>query len=144
MLVPVVMTLAILILSEIIPKTLGATHWQGLAPFTVNSVSLIILLLYPLVWLSQLITGLMKGDTKKSIYSHSEFLAMAEIGVTEGAVAQHKSDIISNLLHLESMLTRDVLTPRTVVMVAPEDQAIMAYLLDAKRRQPVPEGRYQA
>ncbi|MGD9020299.1 MAG: CBS domain-containing protein, partial [Lysobacterales bacterium] len=60
-------------------------------------------------------------------FSRSEFLAMAEIGVTEGAVAQHRSEIIGNLLHLESMETRDVLTPRTVVMSASENQAIQAF-----------------
>ena len=120
-LVPAVMTLAILILSEIIPKTLGATHWQGLAPFTVNSVSLIIRALYPLVWLSQLITGAMKGDKKKSVYSHSEFLAMAEIGVEEGHVDPKQSEIIQNLFELHSVPVRDVMTPRTVVVAAPEN-----------------------
>lgn len=134
-LVPVVMTLAILILSEIIPKTLGATHWQALAPFTVNSVSLVIVLLYPLVWLSQLITGLMKGDTKKSIYSHSEFLAMAEIGVEEGHVDPRQSEIIQNLFELHAVPVRDVMTPRTVVTAAPETMTIRAFF-QANRKLP--------
>ena len=126
-LVPAVMTLAILILSEIIPKTLGATHWQGLAPFTVNSVSLIIFALYPLVWLSQQITGVMKGDKKQSIYSHSEFLAMAEIGVEEGHVDPKQSEIIQNLFELHAVPVRDVMTPRTVVVAAPENMTARAF-----------------
>jgi CBS domain containing-hemolysin-like protein len=134
-LVPVVMTLAILILSEIIPKTLGATHWQALAPFTVNSVSLVIVLLYPLVWLSQLITGLMKGDTKKSIFSHSEFLAMAEIGVEEGHVDPRQSEIIQNLFERHAVPVRDVMTPRTVVTAAPEAMSVRAFFL-ANRKLP--------
>ena len=125
--VPTIMVLGILVLSEIIPKTLGANYWQRLTPFTVETLRIIIFLLYPLVWVSQHITKALKKDASQSDFSRSEFLAMAEIGVTEGAVAQHKSEIIGNLLHLESMLTRDVLTPRTVVMSASEDQTIQAF-----------------
>ena len=122
--VPTVMTLAILILSEIIPKTFGATHWQTLAPFTVNSLTVVIALLYPLVWLSQLITKAMKGDKKHSVFSHSEFLAMAEIGVEEGHVEPQQSEIIQNLFDLHAVPVKDVMTPRTVVTMAPENMTI--------------------
>jgi CBS domain containing-hemolysin-like protein len=125
--VPTIMVLGILILSEIIPKTLGANYWQKLTPFTVEALRVIIFLLYPLVWASQHITKALRKDDSEGDFSRSEFLAMAEIGVTEGAVAQHRSEIIGNLLHLESMETRDVLTPRTVVMSASENQAIQAF-----------------
>lgn len=125
--VPTVMVLGILVLSEIIPKTLGANHWQKLVPFTVVTLRTIIFLLYPLVWVSQHITGALKKDETQGDFSRSEFLAMAEIGVTEGAVEQHKSEIINNLLHLESFMTRDVLTPRTVVTLASEQQTIQAF-----------------
>ena len=64
LLIPVVMTLAILILSELIPKTLGANYWKELTPFTARSLVLIIRLLAPLVWFSQFVTkALKKGDT---------------------------------------------------------------------------------
>jgi CBS domain containing-hemolysin-like protein len=126
-LVPAVMTLAILILSEIIPKTIGATHWQALAPFTVNSVSFIIILLYPLVWLSQLITGLMKGNKEQSVFSQPEFLAMAAIGVEEGHVHPQQSEIIQNLFELHRVPVKEVMTPRTVVSLAPENMSIADY-----------------
>ena len=58
--VPTLMVLGILILSEIIPKTLGANHWQKLVPFTVSTLETIIFLLYPLVWVSQIITRKLK------------------------------------------------------------------------------------
>jgi len=122
--VPTVMTLAILILSEIIPKTLGATHWQALAPFTVNSVSAIIFLLYPLVWMSQFITRLLKGDKEKSIFSPIEFLAMAEIGLEEGHIDPRQSEIIQNLFDLHAVPVKDIMTPRTVVFTAQQDQKI--------------------
>lgn len=132
-LVPTVMTLGILILSEIIPKTLGANFWQNLAPFTANSLSMVILALYPLVWLSEQITRKLKSDKEKSIFSHSEFLAMVEIGVEEGHVEPHQSEIIGNLLSLKSVPVRDVMTPRTVVNSAMEEQTIREFFNSNKK-----------
>jgi CBS domain containing-hemolysin-like protein len=129
--VPTIMVLGILILSEIIPKTLGANHWQKLVPFTVNTLRIIIFMLYPLVWVSQIITRKLKKDKSQSVFSRSEFLAMAEIGVTEGAVEQQDSEIIGNLLRLETGQTRDILTPRTVVMLASEEQTIKGFYEEA-------------
>ena len=122
--VPTIMILGILILSEIIPKTLGANHWQKLVPFTVSTLKVIIFLLYPLVWMSQIITRTLKKDKSQGLFSSSEFLAMAEIGVNEGAVEKQDSEIIGNLLRLETVRARDIMTPRTVVRLASEDQSI--------------------
>ncbi len=122
--VPAAMILSILILSEIIPKTLGANHWRKLAPFTVNSLRVIIFLLYPLVWISQFITRALKKDKSQSVFSRSEFLAMAEIGVTEGVFDQQDSEIIGNLLRLVKVRAKDIMTPRTVVRLAAEDRTI--------------------
>jgi CBS domain containing-hemolysin-like protein len=143
-LVPAAMTLAILVLSEIIPKTFGATHWQQLAPFTVNSLSTIIVLLYPLVWMSQKITGVMKKGSEKSVFSPSEFLAMAEIGVEEGHVDPRESEIIQNLFELHAVPVKDVMTPRTVVSSASEDMTIRKFFETNKKlpfsRVPLYEG----
>ncbi|MCB1645767.1 MAG: HlyC/CorC family transporter [Pseudomonadales bacterium] len=122
--VPAAMTVAILVLSEIIPKTIGATHWKRLAPFTVRSLLLIIALLYPFVWLSQFLTRSLKKDTAGSIYSRSDFLAMAEIGAREGVFEQTESDIISNLLKFAKVTAKDIMTPRTVVFAAPQNMSI--------------------
>jgi CBS domain containing-hemolysin-like protein len=122
--VPSVMILGILILSEIIPKTLGANYWQKLVPFTVRALGIIIFLLYPLVWISQIITRTLKKNKSQSVFSHSEFLALAEIGVTEGVVGPQDSEIIGNLLRMVKVRVRDILTPRTVVRLASEEQSI--------------------
>lgn len=129
--VPTIMVLGILILSEIIPKTLGANHWQRLVPFTVSTLRVIIFLLYPLVWVSQIITRTLKKDKSQSVFSHLEFLAMAEIGVTEGAVGQQDSEIISNLLEMVSVRAKDIMTPRTVVRLASEEQTIKDFYKQA-------------
>lgn len=113
------MTLAILILSEIIPKTLGATYWRRLAPFTVRSLKILTTILLPLVWMSQSITRLLKKDTQGSIFSRADFTAMAEIGAQEGVFQENESRILRNLMRFETITVEDVMTPRTVVVAAP-------------------------
>jgi CBS domain containing-hemolysin-like protein len=143
--VPVIMILGILILSEIIPKTLGANHWKKLVPFTVNTLRVIIFLLYPLVWVSQIITRTLKKDKSQSVFTRSEFLAMAEIGVTEGVFEKQDSEIIGNLLRLETVRAEDIMTPRTVVRLASEDQTIKEFYKEAGElpfsRIPIFEGK---
>jgi CBS domain containing-hemolysin-like protein len=122
--VPTVMTLAILILSEIIPKTLGANYWRSLVGVTIRAVTIIIYTLYPLVWLSQVITRRMKSDKERSVLSRSEFSAMAETITEQGVLQKQEFGIIKNLLRFESVRAQDVMTPRTVVIAADENQSI--------------------
>ncbi len=123
-LIGALMTLAILILSEIIPKTLGANYWKRLTPFTVNSLNILIYALYPLVWLSQIITKKLKKDKDRSVLSRAEFTAMAEIGEKEGIFKQEESKIIRNLLRFNTIKAEDIMTPRTVVKAASQDKSI--------------------
>lgn len=122
--VPVVMTLAILILSEIIPKTIGANYWRALVGFSVSAINIIIYALYPLVWLSQLITNLLKTDKQKSVLSRAEFAAMADIVAKEGVIKKSEYNIIQNLLRFHAILSRDIMTPRTVVVAAEQNQTV--------------------
>ena len=117
-LVPVVMTLAILILSEIIPKTLGATYWQKFVPFTVVSLRIILIVLHPVVVVSQFLTGFLKSDRSESVMSRSDFLHMAKIGEQEGVFEKNESLLISSLLKFNSVCAKDVMTPRTVIRAA--------------------------
>lgn len=118
------MTLAILILSEIIPKTLGANYWEQLSGFTANAINLLIYALLPLVWLSQFITKKMKKDKSRSVLSRADFTAMAEIGEKEGIFKRNESKIIQNLMRLNTIRAKDIMTPRTVVKAADQEQAI--------------------
>jgi CBS domain containing-hemolysin-like protein len=120
-LVPSVMTLAILILSEIIPKTLGANYWRSLAGITAASVNVIIYGLYPLVWISQKITQALKKQKHKSVLSRAEFSAMAEIVAREGILKKHEYAIIENLMRFEMVRAEDIMTPRTVVVAVQQD-----------------------
>lgn len=125
--VSVVMTLAILFLSEIIPKTIGANSWRSLAPFTVKSLGFIIKLLYPLVWVSQFITKKLKNEKDKSVLSRSDFAAMARVATQSGVIQEGESRILENLLKFNTVGTKSVMTPRTVVLAAREDEKIESF-----------------
>ncbi len=122
-----VLTLAILIFSEIIPKTIGANYWKALTNFTVTSLNFIVYALYPLVWLSQILTKILKKDKERSVFSRAEFTAMAEIGEKEGIFRQEESKIIRNLLRFNTIQAKDIMTPRTVVKVASEATTVRVF-----------------
>lgn len=115
------MTLAILILSEIIPKTLGASYWKNLTPITVQSISVLVIILYPFVWMSNLITRVIKSEKDRSVLSRADFAAMADAGLQSGAIDSEEKSIIQNLLRLENLNVRDIMTPRSVVLTVNED-----------------------
>lgn len=115
------MTLAILILSEIIPKTLGANYWKKLTVFTVQSVNLLMIVLAPFVWMSKWITRLIKNDKDRSVFSRADFAAMTDAGLKSGALDNDEKSIIQNLLKLERLKVRDIMTPRSVISFVDED-----------------------
>ena len=130
--VPVLMTMAILILSELIPKTLGANSWKSLTPFTVRSLDIIIKLLFPLVWLGQWITKLLKKDKNKSVLSRADFQAMTDLGHREGVFDKSESKIIRNLLRFNSIVVKNIMTPRTVMVAAEESLTISEFYEEFK------------
>lgn len=122
-----VMTLAILILSEIIPKTLGANYWKQLTPFTVRTLKLLLWILAPLVWVSQLITKNLKTEKDKSVFSRADFRAMTQAGEESGALKSDESLTIRNLLRLESIKTSSIMTPRNVLLSADEGETLRSF-----------------
>lgn len=120
--VSVVMTLAILILSEIIPKNLGATYWKQLAPFTVKALNVLVMIFTwtGFIWVSDKIKKLLlRGDDPHgTALSRTEFIAMAEAGTESGELKVEEGRILKNLLAFESLTVHDVMTPRTVVVGA--------------------------
>ena len=125
--VPAGMTMAILVFSELIPKTLGANYWKELSNFTVTSLALLIKALYPLVWFSQLLTKMLKKDKVHAVFTRSDFLAMAELGTKEGVFEQTESHLINNLLQFNTVQVSDVMTPRTVAVKVDENQTIAGF-----------------
>lgn len=116
-----VMTLAILILSEIIPKTLGANNWKAYAATTASILHVMLTLLKPFVWLSERITKTLKKEKEKSIFSRVDFTAMAQEGAKEGVLNPHESKIINNVLTFERTKVADIMTPKIVTFMVHED-----------------------
>lgn len=125
--VPVVMTLAILLLSEIVPKTIGANFWRELTPFTVRSLNIVIKALAPLVMLSQLITRLLKKDKSASVLSRADFTAMANLGSQQGVLKDSETHLLKNLLKFDDVRVQDVMTPRTVVVASDESETLAKF-----------------
>lgn len=119
-LIALLLTLAILYFSEIIPKTIGATFWRQLAVPSAYIISVLIKLVFPLVWLSSFITRLFSQNRKDSI-SREEVLAFTALSYKEGAIATQENQLLGNILKLREAKTEDILTPRTVVHAVPEN-----------------------
>lgn len=119
-----ILTLAILIFSEIIPKTLGATYWKELSGFSAYTTKGLIYVTYPLVLLSMGITRMLSRNDKEPTVSREEFSAMAELGFEEGVFEEGESKIFKNLIKFRSLKVRDVMTPRIVVIKFRENLTI--------------------
>jgi CBS domain containing-hemolysin-like protein len=125
--VPVVMTLAILILSEIIPKTIGANYWRELTGFTVASLKFVMFVLTPLVFVSQIITKALKKDKDASVLSRADFGAMTELGSQQGVFDEDESNILRNLLRFKTIFAQNVMTPRTVMVASDQHTTIREF-----------------
>ena len=124
-----IMTILILVASEIIPKTIGATYWKQLANFTSK---VLVLLIFPLkwtgiLWLLQLATKLIGGKSHGSVLSREGFLAMTEIAHEEGVFHESESKVIKNLLTFKNVMAKDVMTPRTVMKTEDEKVTISEF-----------------
>lgn len=119
-----VLTLLILVFSEIIPKTLGAHYWERLAPATAYLLRALIWLLYPFVKLSEILTrGLTHGPGLRG-FNREELSAMAELSEKEGQLKRQESRIMKNLLRLRDMRVTDAMTPRTVIFSLSEELTV--------------------
>ena len=116
-----VLTLLILVFSEIIPKTLGAYYWKQLAPATAYVLRVMVWLLWPFVKMAELITrGLSHGQVLTG-FNRDELAAMADISAGEGLLNRDETRMLKSLLRLRDSTVTDVMTPRTVIFSLPED-----------------------
>jgi CBS domain containing-hemolysin-like protein len=118
------MTLLILFLSEIVPKTIGAVYWRRLARPTALFINALIKILYPLIWFAEKLTRLISHGKKMHVFSRDEFIAMADIGERTGNIHEHESRIFRNLFQFSSLRAMDVMTPRTVISALQQDLTV--------------------
>ena len=121
-----ILTMCILIFSEIIPKTLGAMYSKSFAAFTAYTIRGLMVIAWPFVIFSETMSSLMNrgknGGGLKA--SREELLAMAEISEDEGSIDQQEGDIIENLIKLDDMPVEDIMTPRSVMFCLKCDETV--------------------
>ena len=121
----VVFTFAILVFSEIIPKTLGAVYWRTLAPILVYPLKAFVFILYPFIVFARWITKfLTPKDSEVSPVSRHEITMMVEFGEDHGALSQWEEKVIKNILLLEKVQVQQIMTPRTVVFNFQKDMTV--------------------
>jgi len=129
------MTILILVASEIIPKTIGATYWKQLSSFTTSALKFMI---FPLkwtgvLWILQLTTKLIGGKSSHgSVLSREDFTAMTDIAEEEGVFQEGESKVIRNMLNFKEVKVKDIMTPRTVLKTADESQTIQSFFDENK------------
>ncbi len=126
--VSAVLTILILVLTEIIPKTLGANYSRELVGSAAKVIRGMIALTYPLVWVSSFITNLLAREKAELTTSREEISALASIGTQEGIFADKENKIIQNLIKLKGLKIKEVMTPRIVVVTANEDMTLQEFL----------------
>lgn len=124
--VSAVMTIAILILSEIIPKTIGASYWKQLAGFTTSTLNIMVTVMKwtGLLWIMEKITRFFGSSEDESVFSRDDFSAMASAAERSGELEGGESTIIRNLMLLQELTVNDIMTPRVVMKTANQDTHI--------------------
>ncbi|RUM71674.1 MAG: transporter [Sulfurovum sp.] len=122
--VSVVLTFAILFFAEIIPKTIGATYWKQLAPMAAYIIRFFIWITYPIILMTLFVTNrIKKGDEGMSL-TREELIESTLMSEDEGVLDEQESDVIENILMLDSIKIEEILTPRTVVFALDGNRSI--------------------
>tara|TARA_S200000501_G_scaffold322399_1_gene318361 strand:- start:177 stop:1202 length:1026 start_codon:yes stop_codon:yes gene_type:complete len=127
-----ILTILILVITEIIPKTMGAKYWKNLAKLTLNTINIMLFITYPLVVLSTKITSLISNNKKENITSREEIAALAEMGTDQGVFSKNENKIIQNILNLQKIKATKIMTPRVVVTSIEENLTLKDLQNDKK------------
>ena len=133
-LVSAVMTILILVFSEIIPKTIGTTRWKSLMGFATGALRVLIFIMYPLVILIEKLTDLITPNELDAAVSREEVSAMANVAEEEGDLEEDENTIIQNLISMDEVKAFDVMTPRVVCEIAPESMTLKAFYKNKRYR----------
>lgn len=131
-LVSVVTTVLILIFSEIIPKTIGTTHWKSLMGFATGAIHTLIICLYPIVVAVEWLQKHISPEESDSTISREEVSAMADVAEESGELDEDENEVIQNIIALDETTASDVMTPRVVAAIAPESMKLKAFYKDKR------------
>lgn len=129
-----VMTLLILVLSEILPKTIGARYWPSLAPILPTLLNGMIFILKPFIWLSDQVMKLFGGGQHEHDL-RQEIKALTILGRELNKLDEDEQRVIANILDLHDIKVRDIMTPRTVCETAKPDEKLIALVERVKKDQ---------
>lgn len=130
-----VLTLLILVFSEIIPKTIGAAYWRSMAIPCARVIHILVIITYPLVLMSELITHIFSGRKQQASVSREEVSAMVTVGAEEGVFEKKENSMIQNMLRLDDVKAREIMTPSSVVEMAEESMTLREFYQNDAYRQ---------
>ena len=131
-LVSAITTILILVFSEIIPKTIGTTHWKSLMGFATGTIRVLIVCLYPIVLCVEGLQKLLTPKTSETAISREEVSAMADVAEESGELDEDENEIIQNVITLDEVTAADIMTPRVVAAIAPESMSVKAFFRDRR------------
>lgn len=123
-----ILTILILVFTEIFPKTIGAKYWKTILPAATQIIRLMIFVTYPFVMLSAFITRLVSKSGHENSTSREEISALASIGANEGLFNEKEYKIIQNILKLKNLKVTEIMTPRVVLSIADENLTLTEFL----------------
>ena len=122
-----IFTLAILIFSEIIPKTIGTSYWRKLAIPASAIISGMIFIAFPLVWILEHMTRLISSGSNQVSVSREDISAMVSVASEEEVIETEEKKIIQNLLKLDEVTAHEIMTPSTVVEMADSSMTVREF-----------------
>jgi CBS domain containing-hemolysin-like protein len=127
-----IMTALILVISEIIPKTIGATYWQSLAGFSSSALNIMVVCLRytGILWLLQLTTKMIGNSAHINIMTREEFMAITDTAQEEGVFDPTEGQYIKSLMNFNQIRVKDIMTPRSVMIMAQQNKTIRAFFDD--------------
>jgi CBS domain containing-hemolysin-like protein len=120
----VLLTLAILFFSEIIPKTFGAVLCRAIWPYIVYPLKVMKTILSPIIYLTQKVTSQLTHKQKIETITEDEILALVHLGAHEGEISHEESKMVRNIINLENKKTSDIMTPRTMIFSLDEKLSV--------------------
>lgn len=128
-----ILTILILVFSEIIPKTIGAIYWKELSGISSRVIQFLVFITYPLLLAMNFITSFISKNKKKRNITKEEIEATINMGEEAGVLKEKDTLLIENTLKLSTIKVKDIYTPRKVVFAMKQDELI--YSLENKDKQ---------
>lgn len=129
------LTLAILVLSEIIPKAIGASYWRTLAPGVGFTLAALVKVLHPFVVAANKLTEKITHGSGLDGFNRAEFIALADLGARQGDLAEQETKLLKNIVNLRELQARNVMTPKTVVFQLPAETTVAEFFTDYSQKE---------